>query len=230
MCGRKTLTRDMLSIIEELAVEDWEDPDNYFPSYNITPTQSTPVLFFSSKRLVKSMRWGLIPSWAKDTSIGAKLINARSETILEKPSFKNLVPRQRCIIIADGYYEWKKSSGKARPFYIRHQENLLLPMAGLWDTWKNPQGEYISTYTVITTGPAENISHIHNRMPVILENRNISLWIKIKDSSLQQALGLLKPLEGQLKSFEVSSYVNSPRNNSAQCIKPLKAGLNLGLF
>jgi len=220
----------MESIIEELAIEEWQNPENYFPSYNIAPTQDTPVIIFNKKRRVKSMRWGLIPSWAKDQSIASRLINARSETILEKPSFKNLVPKQRCIVIADGYYEWKKSSGKSRPYYISHKENKLLPMAGLWDRWNNRQGQYISTYTVITTRPAENISHIHNRMPVILNEKDINPWLNTVDTSLGDCMNLLKPLENDLNSFEVSSFVNSALNNSSRCVEPLESIFNLKLY
>jgi len=220
----------MESIIEELAIEEWQNPENYFPSYNIAPTQDTPVIIFNKKRRVKSMRWGLIPSWAKDQSIASRLINARSETILEKPSFKNLVPKQRCIVIADGYYEWKKSSGKSRPYYISHKENKLLPMAGLWDRWNNRQGQYISTYTVITTRPAENISHIHNRMPVILNEKDINPWLNTVDTSLDDCMNLLKPLENDLNSFEVSSFVNSALNNSSRCVEPLESNFNLKLY
>jgi len=129
MCGRKTLTRDMQSIIEEMAIEDWLDKDRYSPSYNISPTQQSPVLIDDGKRYVQPMRWGLIPFWAKDMKIGSRLINARSETLLGKPSFRNLVPKQRCVVITDGYFEWEGST--KTPYYIKHPENKLLPMAGL---------------------------------------------------------------------------------------------------
>ena len=108
MCGRKTLTRDVQSIIEEMAIEEWQDADLYTPSFNIAPTQSTPIMIDHMGRNVKPMKWGLIPNWAKDESIGSKLINARSETLLQKPSFQNLVSQKRCVVITDGYYEWKK--------------------------------------------------------------------------------------------------------------------------
>ncbi|HJM33967.1 MAG TPA: SOS response-associated peptidase, partial [Candidatus Marinimicrobia bacterium] len=134
MCGRKTLTRDMQSIIEELAIGEWEDPDNYTPSYNIAPAQFSPILIQENdSRIVRSMKWGLIPSWSKDETVGAKLINARSETLLEKPSFQNLVPRNRCVVISDGYYEWqRRGSATKQPVYIHHPRGRLLPMAGLW--------------------------------------------------------------------------------------------------
>ena len=121
MCGRKTLTRDIQSIIQELAINEWVDPDSYSLSYNIAPTQRSPILIFeNSQRVVKQMQWGLIPKWSKDQTIGSKLINARAETLLEKPSFQHLVPTQRCVVLADGYYEWKRSNSRAIPYYIFH--------------------------------------------------------------------------------------------------------------
>lgn len=230
MCGRKTLTRDMQSIIEELAIEDWQDPDSYFPSYNITPTQSSPILIHDQGRTVKFMRWGLIPGWARDESIGSRLINARAETILEKPSFQNLVPKQRCVVITDGYYEWKKGHGKSIPHYIRHPEKKLLPMAGLWDRWKHPNGESIFSYTVVTTTPAENIAHIHHRMPVILDPGHIDIWTGARRTPIQEAVALLRPCEIILDWYPVSTFVNSPRNNSVVCTRPISETTGLNLF
>lgn len=211
----------MLSIIEELAVEEWEDPDRYFPSYNVAPTQLSPVMVHPGKRVVKLMRWGLIPSWAKEKSIGSKMINARSETLLEKPSYKNLVPRKRCVVITDGYYEWKKEGGRKIPYYIHHREGKLIPLAGLWDKWRSPEGKTIFSYTVITTDPMDSIAHIHNRMPVILNHENLDIWTNISVHSHKDALQLLKPYSGTLEAYPVSTFVNSPRNNSPACIEPI---------
>ena len=119
MCGRKTLTKDMQSIIEELAIEEWENPDNYIPNYNIAPTQNSPILIDNGKRIVKSMRWGLIPSWSKDDKFGARMINARIETLTEKPSYRNLISSNRCIVITDGYYEWKTNGAQKTPYYFK---------------------------------------------------------------------------------------------------------------
>ena len=157
MCGRKTLTRDIQSIIEEMAIEEWQDQDLFSPSYNIAPTQFSPIMVDHMGRRVKPMKWGLIPNWAKDKSIGSKLINARSETLLQKPSFQNLVSGKRCVVLTDGYYEWKRTSSKSIPYYIHHPENKLLPLAGLWDIWKDESDKSIFSYTVITTTPAQEI-------------------------------------------------------------------------
>jgi putative SOS response-associated peptidase YedK len=230
MCGRKTLTRDIQSIIEEMAIEEWQDSDFYAPSFNIAPTQSSPIMIDHMGRRVKPMKWGLIPNWAKDTTIGSKLINARSETLLQKPSFQNLVPRKRCVVITDGYYEWKRTSGKSIPYYIHHPDNKLLPMAGLWDIWKNESDESIYSYTVITTTPAPEIEYIYHRMPVILKPENINPWLQVHNTSIPNAMKLLKPYTEPLQSYPVSTLVNSPKNNQKECMAPLKESNNLSLF
>ncbi len=230
MCGRKTLTRDIQSIIEEMAIEEWQDSDLYTPSFNIAPTQSAPIMIDHMGRKVKSMKWGLIPSWAKDESIGSRLINARAETLLQKPSFQNLVPRKRCVVITDGYYEWKRTSSKSIPYYIHHRDNKLLPMAGLWDTWENPSGEGIFSYTVITTTPAPFVEEIHNRMPVILKPDDIKAWLQVHNTSIPDAMNLLTPYTGQLNTFQVSTLVNSPKNDRKECIIPLGDSDSLSLF
>ena len=230
MCGRKTLTKDKKAIIEELLIDEWQG-DNYKPSFNIAPTQNSPVLIsLESLRIIKSMKWGLIPSWSKDRSIGPKMINARSETILEKISYKNLVHTNRCIVISDGYYEWKRYGNIKKPFYIRHSENKLLLMAGLWTSWQSPSG-LISTYTVITTTPQKNIEHIHNRMPVILEKGEIDNWIRSsKGNKISTQLDYLRPFIGKLIYHPVSNFVNSTGNNNIKCINPIGKTDELLLF
>lgn len=230
MCGRKTLTRDIQSIIEEMAIEEWQDQDLFSPSFNIAPTQLSPIMIDHMGRRVKPMKWGLIPNWSKDAAMGSKLINARSETLLQKPSFQNLVPRKRCVVITDGYYEWKRTSSKSIPFYIHHPDNKLLPMAGLWDIWKNESDESIYSYTVITTTPAPGVEHIHHRMPVILKPENINPWLQVHNTSIPNAMDLLKPYKEPLQSFQVSTLVNSPRNNRKECILPIEESNSLSLF
>jgi putative SOS response-associated peptidase YedK len=209
----------MQSIIEELAIEEWMDPENYYPSYNIAPTQMSPILGYTGKRIVKLMRWGLIPSWSKNIPIGSRLINARAETILEKPSFRDLVSRNRCVVITDGYYEWHREGETKTPYYIHHPDRRVLPMAGLCDTWKSNEGEKILSYTVITTEPANEISFIHDRMPVILKSKDIDRWIQHGNESIKDTLNLLKPYSEELQYHPVSTFVNSPKNNSEQCIR-----------
>lgn len=221
MCGRKTLTEDMQSIIEELAIQEWEDPDNYLPSYNIAPTQTSPILIDDGVRRVKSMRWGLIPSWSKDMSFSARMINARAETLLEKPSFRNLLPNKRCIVITDGYYEWQKAVSGKQPYYIHHPESRLLPIAGLWDKWLDKEGKPVLSYTVITTTPQSVLAFIHDRMPVILAPESLDKWLQTANNPAQTVLPLLQPYREKLEAYPVSKMVNSPANNSPACAQPL---------
>ena len=229
MCGRKTLTKGKIEIMEELFVDEWEDDFDWEPSYNIAPTQISPVLLNDGKRKVKPMYWGLVPSWAKDKTIGAKMINARSETLGEKPSFQSLIYQKRCIVISDGYFEWKREGKKKKPYYIRDPDGKLLPMAGLWDEWVDKQGKKWLTYTVITTDPSNQINHIHNRMPVILDKLEMDLWINF-DCPPNEALTCLKPYEKLLELYPVSTFVNSPANNSNQCILPTENLNTLTMF
>ena len=174
MCGRKTLSKDIASIIKEMDIEEWE-AHNYKPNYNIAPTDFSPVIIKDEKKKAKMMRWGLIPAWSKNEQIGSKMINARLETVLEKPSFSSLVHNQRCIVLADGYYEWAKPNNQ--PYYILDKKNKILPLAGLWTSWKYSDSSTLFTYTVITTTPANNIKNIHNRMPLVLNPRVMDKWL-----------------------------------------------------
>ena len=221
MCGRKTLTKDAQSIIEELLIDEWEQKDEYSPSYNIAPTQNLPVLVYNNNRKIEHMRWGLIPSWAKDKSIGTKMINARGETLLEKPSFKNLVSSKRCIVITDGYFEWQNIGTIKTPHYFHDPEKKILPMAGLWDEWRSANGELMKTYTVITTTPKPEFAHIHTRMPVILTHPAIDIWVNTRDHTPAVAMDHILPYQYELAVYPVSTLVNSPKNNSARCITPI---------
>ena len=230
MCGRKTLTRDLQSIIEELAIDEYLD-DGFEPSYNIAPTQFSPVLIGKDdSRVLKRMKWGLIPSWSKDEAIGSKMINARSESLLEKPSFQNLVHQNRCVVITDGYFEWKKENEGSQPFYISHPKKKLLPMAGLWTTWESSSSRMISSYTVITTNPQKAIAHIHNRMPVILNPTAIDEWIQCEKNTPDIAMANLVPYAGNLSFYPVSTFMNSPKNNSKECIRSTQDSKTLDLF
>jgi putative SOS response-associated peptidase YedK len=218
MCGRKTLTKGKIEIIQDMLVDDWGE--DWIPSYNIAPTQNTPILLFNEKRFIKTMRWGLIPSWAKDIKIGNRLINARSDTLSEKPSFQKLLQSNRCVIITDGYYEWRQTNNGKIPYYIHHPHNNILPMAGLWDRWIDENNKEYHTYTVITTEPAQPLAHIHNRMPVILNFNELDDWVSAKYSA-KETLNMLDPFTHPLEFYPVSNFVNSPRNNSEICIQPI---------
>ena len=153
--------------------------------------------------------------------MGSRMINARAETLSEKPAFRSLLRKQRCIVVTDGYYEWQQTDSGKQPFYIHHRHAQILPMAGLWDSWVDRDENEWNTYTVITTESAESISHIHNRMPVILNKPDIDYWIK-SDYPSDEALEYLKPYEKLLEFYPVSTFVNSPANNTEECIQALK--------
>tara|TARA_B100001964_G_scaffold189115_1_gene210691 strand:+ start:251 stop:943 length:693 start_codon:yes stop_codon:yes gene_type:complete len=230
MCGRKTLKKDMRSIIEELAIDEWENPEDYFPSYNIAPGQRSPIVIQEDQRIVKLMRWGLVPSWSKDESIGYKMINARSETLTEKPAYQGLISKHRCVVIADGYYEWKREGKRKIPYYIFSKGRGLLPMAGLWSSWTGPEGDTQNTYTVITTEARTTVRTIHHRMPVILNDDTYPNWLNLENISVTDALFLLQPYTGDLTTHPVSTLVNSPKNNSPVCIQSADNRETLNLF
>ncbi|MFL2983331.1 MAG: SOS response-associated peptidase [Candidatus Neomarinimicrobiota bacterium] len=226
MCGRKTLIKSKESIVQELMLNEWSIK-NYKPSYNIAPTHYSPVLLGNNeRRIAKLMKWGLIPSWSKSDSFASKMINARSETIIEKYSYKNLISQNRCIIISNGYYEWKNN----KPYYFYHQNNNLLLLAGLWTSWKKSSKE-IKTYTIITTTAHSNIKHIHSRMPLIIDTPNIDQWLNQNDKKFK----LNHYLESHhnqenIDYIHVTSYVNQINNNSKKCLIPSKEEKTIELF
>ncbi|NLY10951.1 MAG: SOS response-associated peptidase [Firmicutes bacterium] len=221
MCGRFTLTTTIEKILTHLQLPFAENFD-YKPRYNIAPTQQ--VLSVIGSDLGKTLtyfKWGLIPTWAKDQSIGSRMINARSETLNEKPSFKPLISYNRCAIIADGFYEWKTTQHGKQPYRIlRHDQNPFA-FAGLWTTWQSPDGEKIRSCTIITTKANSLVEQVHDRMPVILTAKSLDLWL---DTSLNRFLDLEEVLipypADQLTMYPVSKLVNSPKNDTIDCIKP----------
>ena len=228
MCGRKTLTKNERSIIEELMVDEWR-ADGYEPSYNIAPTQYSPIMVNEKQsKVVTMMRWGLIPKWSTNDAFSSKMINARCETLSDKPSYKDLVYQNRCIVLADGYYEWKKSNKEKIPYYIHHQEGQLLLVAGLWTIW-HARSKPLLTYTIITTKAQKDIFHIHDRMPLILEPSNIGRWLKGGNERFN-VNDHIQTSQIRLDHYPVRSLVNYPSNNSKRCIAPSKSSDSLDLF
>ena len=219
MCGRKTLTITKNSIVKKLKVDEWKIRD-YRPSYNICPTQYSPVLIMKEKkRIARSMKWGLIPEWSKNDSFSSKMINARAETLSEKPSFKNLIHRRRCVVLADGYFEWKRVNREKIPYYINPSNEPLFLMAGLWTIWRSDTS-VVQTYTIITIPATNIIAHIHHRMPLILCPSKVNKWI---DCEKYYHIEIDKSLESSklnLSQARVGEYVNNASNNSAKCIEP----------
>lgn len=222
MCGRYSQQQSAEIIAEVFQV------DNVLPlkpRYNIAPTQSVATILQTAKnRQFKLLHWGLIPSWAKDTKISSKLINARAETVAEKPSFRSAFRRQRCLILADGFYEWQQQEDKQKqPFYFRMSDQSPFAFAGLWEHWKAQEtGETIESCTIITTEPNELMKSVHNRMPVILEPKNYDLWLDREVKKLELLQPLLKPYPAEeMTTFAVSKVVNKPSNDTAECINSI---------
>jgi putative SOS response-associated peptidase YedK len=220
MCGRFSLKSTMQAISDEFDIK--ESDFNIDARYNIAPTQNVAVVIYDNGRRLTTFRWGLIPSWAKDPEIGNKMINARSETLLEKPSFKNAFKKRRCLIIADGFYEWKKSGQEKIPMYIHLKSEKLFAFAGIWETWKSTEGKTVHSCAIITTTPNELMSPIHNRMPVILTKKDESVWIDIPNPNENSLIDALKPYPSEaMVAYQVSKIVNSPANDTPYCIKPV---------
>lgn len=189
------------------------------PNYNVAPSFMMPVVTKNSPKKIQLMKWGLIPSWAKDSRIGYKMINARAESIQEKPSFRNSFKNRRCLVPATGFYEWKKDGDTKIPYYFKAKDNSTFSFAGLYDIWIDAEGKEILSYTIITTEPNEIMKPIHNRMPVIIKRKDEDTWLDINSPDLE-LFGLLKPIENAvLEKYQVSSEVNNPRNNSEDLIK-----------
>ncbi|GMV37135.1 MAG: hypothetical protein AMXMBFR61_16430 [Fimbriimonadales bacterium] len=191
------------------------------PRFNIAPSQRVPAIRLDAEgeRELALLQWGLVPGWAKDTSIGAKLFNARSETVAEKPSFRNAFRKRRCLMPADGFYEWQPTNGRKQPVYIRLAGGEPFAFASLWEIWKSPDGEVLETCTLLTTEPNEVMAPIHNRMPVILRPEESDAWLA-PEARLGDLLGLLKPFPSEAMEVRpVSTYVNNPRNEGPECIR-----------
>ena len=189
------------------------------PRYNIAPTQQAPVV---TKRegtsRIEQFRWGLVPFWSRDTSIGARMINARAETLATKPSFNDLLKNHRCLVLASGFYEWRREGKHKVPMWFKLKTGESFVFAGLWDSWKQPDGSMLRTYTIITTEPNAMLLPIHNRMPVMLNDDDALAWMNY--DALGDALSLLKPFPAELMDgYEVSELVNNPQNDLAECIE-----------
>ena len=216
MCGRFTLTVNIDAVAKAFGVAPSLQTA---PRYNVAPTQEVVSILHDETKHLDFLRWGLIPSWAKEESIGAKMINARAETLAEKPSFKRLLQGRRCLIVADGFYEWKKEQGGKTPMYFTLPNHDLFAFAGLWDVWKRPDGQQLHTCTIITTAPNELVAPIHNRMPVILPKSVQDEWLDPAQHDthvLQQLLNAYTASE--MFVHPVSKKVNSPQYDSADLI------------
>ena len=219
MCGRFTLHHSIEKIAQRFSVPEFSLP--FGPRYNIAPSQNVTAIIQTDQREFADFKWGLLPFWAKDPKIGNKLINARAETLGEKPSFKYALAKRRCLIPTDGWYEWKKQKGGNKPYYLRRKDSELFAFAGLWEEWKTPEGEILATCTIITTEPNELMAQIHHRMPAILKPQHEAAWL---DPAAHYAPALTQLLQtypdDNLEAIPVSRAVNSPALDDATLLEP----------
>lgn len=221
MCGRYVLSVDPATIQQAF---DLTSVPEFPPRFNIAPTQMLPVISNEARDEATLMRWGLIPSWAKDAKIGSSLINARAESVAEKPAFRAALKRRRCIIPATGFYEWKKDADENKtPLYIQVKDTPIFAMAGLWEVWREPAtGELIKTYSILTTDANDFMSSIHTRMPVILSPEDFDTWLQKEEVSADVLKPLMKPFTaGSMQAYEVSKAVNRPANDSPLLLEPV---------
>ena len=222
MCGRFALIDYYNTISEHFSID--EILGEYQVSYNIPPGgKILSVIIKEDKRILAPLQWGLIPFWSKEPSIGGRMINARAETIQEKPSFRHAVKSNRCLIVASGFFEWEKKEKSKDPVFIYMKNREPFGMAGVYDRWISPAGLEIISCAIITTGANSLLMPIHDRMPVIIQKNMHDRWLNTSGSLDTQVIPLLKPFPPELMSFHhVSKTVNSPKHNTPECIEPLQ--------
>ncbi len=221
MCGRFVLFSSLEEIREAFAVQQVRYQVE--PSYNVAPTQTVAVVVQrEGVNTLEKMRWGLIPVWAKDPAIGSRMINARAETVGEKPSFKRPLKDRRCLVVANGFYEWQKTGQAKIPMFIRLKSGQPFGFAGLYDVWTSPEGEAVASCTIITTSANDLMQPIHDRMPVILPKSQESTWLNPAIQRADDVLPLLVPYSAaDMEAYPVSRLVNSPENNSPDLVRPV---------
>jgi len=222
MCGRFTLTVNPADLQDTFS--NYSFPAKFAPRFNIAPSQPVLAISNDEKYTADFFVWGLIPMWAKDPTIGSRLINARGETLAEKPSFRGSYRRKRCLILADGFYEWKTFGDRKNktPYFIHMQDRQPFAMAGLWDSWESPDGSSLKTCTIITTTPNELMEKIHDRMPVILHSRDYAKWLDTAPQTPESLQPLIKPFSADaMSAYPVSTLVNKPANDMPELVVPV---------
>jgi putative SOS response-associated peptidase YedK len=219
MCGRYTLSTPVGRLAEEFGFDG--SGVELSPSYNVAPGTEVPtVLLDGGERRLEMLKWGLVPSWADDPGIGSRMINARSETAPEKPSFRRAFRSRRCLIPADGFYEWKRERGGKQPFFFRMTDGSPFAFAGLWESWEGDGMGPIRSCTILTTAPNRVVGEVHNRMPVILPPDAYDAWLG-SEAEKEELVSLLAPYpDDAMEAYPVSRAVNSPRNDGPGCIEP----------
>ena len=220
MCGRYTLTSPIEVIAEEFGITG--PLPEIKPSYNVAPGQAVATVLDEGDgvRRLEVLKWGLVPSWAKDPAIGNRMINARSETAAEKPSFRKAMKERRCLILADGFYEWQKTAHGKQPYYTRMEDGKPFAFAGLWESWGR-DGEELRTCTILTTEANDFLRKVHDRMPVILPPEAYAPWLDPEMRDPRSILPLLVPYPPEaMTAYPVSRAVNSPSNDGPLCVEP----------
>lgn len=224
MCGRFTQSQTAQKIAQAFQVDNVASLTR---RYNIAPTQPVATILQTkddANRQFKMLRWGLIPSWAKDAKMGSRLINARAETVAEKPSFRSAFKQRRCLVLTDGFYEWQQQEKNKQPFYFRVRNGEPFAFAGLWERWKDAEGEEIQSCTILTTEANEIMRPIHDRMPVIIDAKDYDGWLDPQVQKSDYVQSLLRPyLAEEMTVYAVSTLVNKRNNDSPECIKRIKA-------
>jgi putative SOS response-associated peptidase YedK len=233
MCGRYKLSRRK-QLVEEYFDSVSDEPE-WSPRFNIAPTQPVPVIRQHPTQPIRQlsvMRWGLIPSWAKDSSVAASMINARSETAATKPAFRDAMKTRRCLIPADGFYEWKRDGKSKQPYCFEVNGGELFAFAGLWDRWRDPGGQWVQSCSILTTTPNAVTSAVHDRMPVILDPEAYDLWLDPGMKNVAAASDLLQPFDARLmRSYPVSTRINHVANDDEECSVPVElVQAQTGLF
>jgi len=222
MCGRSSLSKTEKELEERFNATFYSDDlvkYNPLPNFNVAPSHVLPIITNEDREHFTAMRWGLIPFWAKDPKIGYKMINARIETLFEKSSFKQAIQKRRCLVPADGFYEWKKTEKGKQPYRIITKDQEIFTMAGLWERWNAPDGQMVLSFSVITQEPNNLMADIHDRMPAILTKDQEELWLS-DDVSPIELVEMIQPYDDQLmEAYPVSKKVGNVRNNSADLIE-----------
>ena len=217
MCGRYTLTVSGRVLAE---LFDLEEVPEVVARYNIAPTQQVPIVRvdLDGTRRFSAARWGLIPSWAKEINIGARMVNARAETAADKPAFRGAVKRRRCLLPADGFYEWQAQGAGKQPYLIRFADGRPFAFAGLHEVWRPPDGPPLTSCTIVTTSPNELVARLHDRMPVILPRALFAEWLEPRELPRERLAELLRPCPPDgMEAFPVSRQVNNPKNDASAC-------------
>jgi putative SOS response-associated peptidase YedK len=220
MCGRFIISSPPDALRRMF---DYREQPNFPARYNVAPTQPVPVIVMGNgARHFQLMRWGLLPSWVKDPKQFSLVINARSETVLEKPAFKNAIRRRRCLIPADGYYEWQVAGGRKRPFFIHRRDGRSIGFAALYETWIGPHGEELDTVAIVTTSASADLAFLHHRVPVTIDPDDFDSWLDCSSEDVTEAMEMLSaPAEGEFAWHEVSTRVNHVAHDDPQLILPI---------